>query len=557
MNSTAVPPPTMARAPQVLIVGAGPVGLTLACDLAWRGVPLRIIDSNPKSSQHSKAIGVFPRTLELLENHEVAEEMVRSGVRVEALNIHDGHRRLAHIDTRRIASHYNFILTLEQSETERLLLRRLKVLGVQVERCVRLISLEGHPDHVHATLDREGAERESLSVPWVVGCDGAHSFVRDSQHISFHGERYSEAFDLADVHLSAVPEESKNSIFVFLSTQGVVFAAPLASGQHRLIVDEPPGSADERRGTPSLDEFRAWWRKRVSYPSFKHAHLTDDTWRKRFTIQRRMVKRLRQGRVLLAGDAAHVHSPAGAQGMNGGIQDALNLAWKLALVVQERAPESLLDTYGQERLPVARRVLTFTHLLTHGLTQRNPVVWAVRGWVMSLVINRAIVQRTVVNVAAGLRTNYRTSPIVRSQRVLKAGHSSTLTGGDRAPDVLLTGGKRLYDVLRHPSHTLLVFTGTRSGEQAMQGAVNLVERISARYGELVRVQVVVTHRGLPFAPRGALVDVDGIVHASYGLRDSGVCLIRPDRYVALCAPAFGEAGITEVLEQVLLTGRKR
>lgn len=556
---------------EVLVVGAGPTGLALACDLAWRGVGVRVVDARAEPSRYSRAIGVFPRTLELLENAGVADELVRKGVRVRGINIHSGVRRLATIATGRIASHYDYVLVVEQSVTEGVLIERLASLGVRVERPVKLVELRqarDDPDGVRVVLERPGAGREAASVPWVVGCDGSRSFVREALVIPFEGERYGEAFDLADVEVRWKLPGARDHLNVFLSKRGVVFVAPLPGGGYRLISDEPPGSADEERPSPTLDDFRTWWRERVGYPPAREAELSDPSWLSRFTIQRRMVPEARRGRVLLAGDATHVHSPAGAQGMNGGIQDAVNLGWKLALVAQGRAPEGLLDTYGEERLPVARGVLKATHLGTTVMTTRNPLVAALRNGAIGALMRSGTVQKRAVNTAAELRVGYRRSPMSSgggrdrlgvAVRAL-ASPSGAPIAGDRAPDVALGGSDedRLYDHLGHPGHTLLAFAGEHPTAEALRRAAGAVDGLEERYGALVRGCVVATGRGVTpvLGHEGrVLLDPAGAAHARYAMREGGLCLIRPDRYVASRAEAFDPERLCGYLDRWTLPGR--
>lgn len=556
-------------AAEVLVVGAGPTGLALACDLAWRGVGVRVVDARPEPSRYSRAIGVFPRTLELLENVGAAEELVRRGVCVRGINLHSGGRRLAGISTGRIASHYDYVLVVEQSVTEGVLLERLLSLGVRVERPVELVGLWQEPDGVRVVLERPGAERETASVPWVVGCDGSRSFVREALGIPFEGERYGEAFDLADVEVRWELPGARDHINVFFSTEGVVFVAPLPGGKYRLIADEPPGSADRERPAPTLDDFRAWWRERVAYPPARQAELADPSWLSRFTIQRRVVPKARQSRVLLAGDSMHVHSPAGAQGMNGGIQDAVNLGWKLALVAQGRAPEGLLDTYGEERLPVARGVLRATHLGTTVLTSRNPVVAALRNGVIGASMRSGAVQRRAVNTAAELRVGYRRGPMSSGDKgrsgLAKLGLASPSgapIAGDRTPDVALgdSGKVRLYDYLNHPGHTLLAFAGERPTAEALRRAAGAVDSLASRYGALVRGYVVATGRDVPPVLGDevkVLRDPAGAAHARYAMREGGLCVIRPDRYVAARAGAFDPERLRGYLDRWTRSGQVR
>jgi len=549
---------------QVLIVGAGPTGLTLACELAWRGVPVRIVDARSEPSRYSKAIGVFPRTLELLENHGVANEMVRAGVRVRGINLHSGKRRLATIGTGRIDSRYGYVLTIEQSATERILLKRLAGLGVGVERPVEVVGLRQEGDAVRVVLDRAGAGREAAACP---GWSGATARAASSARLWASHSRASATRRPSTSRTSTfdgISPGARDHINVFLSESGVMFAAPLPGGKHRLIADEPPGSADEERPAPTLGDFRAWWRERVGYPPARDAELADPGWLSRFTIQRRVVPRARKDRVLLAGDAMHVHSPAGAQGMNGGIQDAINLGWKLALVTRGRGAEELLDTYGEERLPVARKVLRATHLGTTVLTSRNPVLGALRGGVASVVLRSGVAQRRAVNTAAELRVSYRRNSIVsgdggnRLVGMVRAlvDRSGAPVAGDRAPDVAFAGpnGHRLYDLLRHPGHTLLAFVGERTSAEDLRRAAEVVAGVAdGHHGDLIRAYAVIPGEGAPPERIGAetlLRDPDGAAHARYGMRGAGLCLIRPDRYVAVRSPNLDAEDLRRYLRRM-------
>lgn len=521
--------PSQPAATEVLVVGAGPVGLTLACELAWRGVRVRIIDSKPRPSEHSKAIGVFPRTLELLENQGVAAEMVKQGTPLEGVLIHAGRRRIARIDARLIDSHYNFILTLEQSTTEKILIDRLAALGVQVERPVRLVTFHQGPEAVAVSLEGDKGEGETCRALWVVGCDGAHSTVRKALGLPFEGEPFEEAFNLADVRMSLPLPEAADHILLFLSSQGPLFMAPLAGeGRYRLIMNEPPGSAKQRL-EPALDDVRRWWGERVGYPPAQAVEIAHPTWLSRFTIHRRIVPTMRQGRVLLAGDAAHIHSPAGAQGMNTGIQDAINLAWKLGLVTKREASAHLLDSYSDERLPVARMVLKGTDLLTQAMTMRAPLLLALRNRVMGLALKQRWLQAKGVNIAAGLWVNYRQSALSGEDN----GNGSR--AGDRAPDLPIghEGTRRLYDLLCHGGYTLMIFTGKRASAKEINAARDLAEASETAFGGLIQ-SVVVSNGPHPMtnASHWAL-DTKGEVHARYAVTAPGLVLVRPDRYLAL------------------------
>jgi 2-polyprenyl-6-methoxyphenol hydroxylase-like FAD-dependent oxidoreductase len=530
--------------PAALIAGAGPTGLVLACELAWRGLSLRIVDQNRGPSQHSKALGVLPRTLELLESQGVTQEMLRRGHRMQCANFYAGDRQIARFDMTRLESAHAYVLILPQSETEQILIDRLRQLGVEVEWQTTVVDVQASDDAAQAVLEDANGERETVTVPWLVGCDGASSFVRQALNFSFEGEKYSEAFNLADLFIDwALPSREAH---VFFSSEGIFFAIPLPTeGQYRLIVNEAPGSAAEDRPDPTVEEFREWMGRRVEHPAARQATLSHPQWRSRFKIHRRRVETLRRGPVLLAGDAAHIHSPAGAQGMNSGIQDAINLGWKLALVIQEKAAPTLIDSYSEERLPVANMILLGTHWLTNVMTLHNPLLHRMRVRVASLMLNQAPVQRRLLHVGSGFNVHYRDSSLVTANGRSLQGKlrkwltpQDALAAGDRAPDHPLGrpgAGRRLYDLFAHPGHTLLLFA---SGEEATA----LCEKIKLRFGDDIQSVTV-----------GDADDPEGSLRSHYRSDRFPVYLIRPDRYIAFRGETLDTEPLLRHLEQTFRT----
>ena len=456
---------------QVLVVGAGPTGLTLACELAWRGVPVRVIDARARPSTRSKAIGVFARTLELLDRQGLAGPMIERGLRLEAGRIFGAGRQLAQLQLSRIESRYNFMLSLEQSQTEAVLLERLSQLGVEVERPVRLVGLEQDDGGVQVRLEHAGEKVEALEVPWVVGCDGARSATRQALALPFEGERYEPAFAMADVVMRWEGLRT-DSLAAYLSSRGPMLQVPLANGQVRLVVPRVEELDDEEL---TLDHFRGWWRERTEgVAGADEVELVEASWISGFRIARRRVSKLRQGRVMLAGDAAHVHSPAGAQGMNLGIGDAINLGWKLAMSARGQATASLLDSYAVERLPLIDEVLRITDLGTKmALSERRGVQW-LRNHLISLVANRHAVQDRALPILSQLHIDYGHSPIVGPG------------GGLRAVPLP-------EHPTHHPEHTLL--SATAPPPRALPPWVKSVQRPGLDGWTLVRPDLYVAMAG--------------------------------------------------------------
>ena len=311
----------MNRETEVLVVGAGPVGLALAAELRRRGVAALIVDRHPEAAQTSRACVIHARTLEVLEPLGVTSQLLTVGVKVPIFRIRDRDRVLATIDFSAIDSAYPFTLMYPQDRTERLLLAALERTGGTVERPVELVGFRAESSGIAATLDVEGTQTVVQS-PWLVGCDGMHSTVREQAGIAFEGAAYEQGFVLADLSMSW--PLSRDGVSLFYSPQGLVVVAPLPEDRFRIVAtDDTP-----RRNSHRRPMSRPCWMPAAQ--SVDPAQVRDVAWSSRFRIHHRIARTARKGRILLCGDAAHVHSPAGGQGMNTGIQDAMSLAPLLA-----------------------------------------------------------------------------------------------------------------------------------------------------------------------------------------------------------------------------------
>ena len=323
---------TSSRDCQVLVVGAGPTGLVLAAQLLARGIDTRIVDKGDGPSRESRAVSVHARTLELLDTMGLAEAFIEHGHRGRRYRMYVGHRSLLNLDMTRNGSRYGFILNLAQSQTERLLRARVHELGGAIEQRSELAGVCERGAGVDATLrDPEGRETE-IRAGYVVGCDGAHSRVRRELGLAFAGQPYAGDFLLADVALDGVGSEDASHLF-FRPDGRILVCLPM--GRHRWRVVMP--NAGERGGRPpTFEEIQEQVGQRAPWP----ITVSDPGWLACFRCHLRSTTAYRRGRVLLAGDAAHIHTPAGGQGMNTGMMDAANLAWKLALVAGGHAAGS-------------------------------------------------------------------------------------------------------------------------------------------------------------------------------------------------------------------------
>jgi 2-polyprenyl-6-methoxyphenol hydroxylase-like FAD-dependent oxidoreductase len=509
---------------EVLVVGAGPTGLTLAAQLRALGSDVRIVDRQLDRVHESRALAVQPRTLEVLRGLGVAQTLVERGNDASQLRIHAGGRVLAVriFDVGLEDCAYPFLLFISQDATEAVLSEHLAERGVHVERGIELVGFEQSEQGVVCTLRHGDGAMERLHARYLVGCDGAHSTVRHGAGIPFEGAAYAQTFVLGDLEVNGDLE--RDVAHAFLGAGGVLFFFPLARpATWRLLGMRPPGGPNGHeleRTEPALEELQAI----ADAFTGGRLRLRDPVWQTYFRLHHRHAARYRAGRVFLAGDAAHVHSPAGAQGMNTGIQEAWNLGWKLALVAKGSADEALLDTYEAERRPIGRFVLRFTDRAASFATSQSLVLRLLR---TELVPRLApVVLRFSSARANGFRTlsqlsiHYRHSPAVQEgEPALRRGPRA----GDRLPDAPITRDGQpdwLQQALAVPTCHLLL-CGHGDAWDADQ-----LTALHERYSALVAV-----HRLSRDAAPGILHDPDGQALARLGVDDAAHYLVRPDGHI--------------------------
>lgn len=394
----------------VLIVGAGPVGMTMAAELARYGVSVRIVDKNSQRTDKSKAIVVWPRTLELLDRMGagIADRFIQAGLKVEFANIFADGKQIGQVDLATVDTPFKFVLLIQQSETERLLEEYLAEYGVKVDRETELQDFDQSTDGVTCNLVLRGGGVENAKFSWLIGCDGAHSTVRHSLGMTFEGSTLLNDWILADVHISGI--DGPPSMNIHWHSEGILALFPLGGTRYRVIADvgaSASSSIGEHRD-PTLEEVQKILNTRGS----EELRAADPVWLSSFTINERKVADYRKGRVFLAGDAAHVHSPAGGQGMNTGMQDAFNLAWKLALVSRGLcSPEPLLMSYSAERSAVAELVLEATGRATKIALVKGELKQSLRNDVASLIFGLSPVRHMMANVLSEVAVRYSESPL--------------------------------------------------------------------------------------------------------------------------------------------------
>src|SRR6266446_9379169 len=413
----------------VLVVGAGPVGLTMAAELARYGVPVRIIDKASGRTDKSKAIVLWSRTLELIDRMGCCASFVGVGLKVTGTNIIAGGRQIAHIRLDTVETPHPYALMLPQSETERLLVQHLNALGVRVEREIELVRFAAENDRVAAVLRHADGHQETVEPAWFIGCDGAHSAVRHGLGMQFEGETLPSNWILADVHLAGI-RTPPDEMDTYWHSDGVLALFPITRDRYRIIADVADAQAGADRSDPTLEEVQALLDRRG--PGGMEA--SSPIWLVGFVINERKVADYRAGRVFLAGDAAHIHSPAGGQGMNTGMQDAFNLAWKLALVCKGTCDDDLLASYSAERSAVAAMVLKVTGRVTSMATLTGKVKQSLRNHAAALVLGLPLVRKFAADAASEISIGYPHSPLNApgGQRDPSVGHRAPIRATERA-----------------------------------------------------------------------------------------------------------------------------
>ena len=491
----------------ILVAGAGPVGMTMAAALKRLGVDVRIIDKAPERTDKSKALVIWPRTLELLDIHGCVQGFLDAGMEGTGARILANGRELVHVTLDTARSIYRFALLLPQNETERLLDEELARLGVSVERRVELQSFVDEGAGVTANLRHSDGRAETARFAYLIGCDGAHSTVRHGLQSTFAGSTEPSDWVLADLRIDG--ELPQRELTICWRPDGILALFPIVGGRFRVIADI--GLAPDEAVPPTLAEIQDLLDTRG--PKGLTAH--DPFWLSRFRINERKVKDYRKGRVFLAGDAAHIHSPAGGQGMNTGMQDAFNLAWKLAMVCHGKASATLLDSYSPERSAIGDAVLRNAGTMTRVAILRNPILQEIRNAAAGVLGHIPALRQRLVDQLTEVDLHYQTGPLTAA-----AQGASHPANGHRAPDV------RLLEP---------------------QGAVMRLNEM-LRDGRFAVLSVGTPRLALP--SELASIAVAEQAEESAGYTAGHHYLIRPDSYVVLGVAADAPQRIVEELRRI-------
>jgi len=487
-----------------LIAGAGPVGLTMAVELTRYGVPVRIVDKSAARTDKSKALVLWSRSLELFERTGIVDRFRSAGIICHGARMSTGTELIADISLDGIQSPYPFALMIPQSETERILESYLEELGVKVARETELTGFTAGDRGVTATLRDAAGREETVEADWLIGCDGAHSAVRHGLGMEFAGTTRPSDWLLADLHLEGLKPDKLD---VCWNAHGILAFFPIVEGRYRVVADLGAAESEGRRADPTLEEMQAL----VDQRGPGNIRLHDPYWLAAFRINERKVTDYSQGRVFLAGDAAHIHSPAGGQGMNTGMQDAFNLSWKLALVVHGMAKPALLASYSPERSAVGDVVLRNASRLTDIAVMRNPVAQTVRNFAARIVLGLSQVQHRFAEQLSEVDIAYPASPLSVTAEHAPHGHDLPKAGqrwhapADGAAPIG-AGGRPRFAVIGDPT---------------------VAAKLTARFPEVAEARAL---------PAGV----------------EGLWIVRPDGYVGLVARRDDTGAAEDYLAKVAI-----
>jgi 2-polyprenyl-6-methoxyphenol hydroxylase-like FAD-dependent oxidoreductase len=530
----------------VAVVGAGPVGLTAAAELARHGLSVRIVDSRDGPVEHSHASVIHVRTQEVFEAMGVAERIVPRGYPLQYISLSAFGRLLGGIRVHGVDSAYPGPRVISQRVVETLLAEHVAARGIALDRPAEVTEIAEAADGFTVTLRRPDGAEEQFQAAYILGCDGGHSFVRGRFGIGFPGERY-DGFEFIHADAQLRWSHPSGRGYVYVNKDRLVLLFPFdAAGRYRVLcarTDQDP----DKRTPPELGELQGILRE-VSGDA--EAELSDASWVARWRSTHRIAERFRQGRVFLVGDAGHIHVPVGGQGMNTGIQDAFNLAWKLAAVIKGAAAPTLLDSYQNERYPVAEEVLRGTDRGFHLMVQPSDLASFAMKLFGSTAIALEAVQDRLRRVLGEVTINYRTSALSEDH-----GGSIGPIAGDRALDGVVVRAAdrrtlRLLEAIAGPRWSLLVFAGLEA-ETGLAALLDTARQVDARFGRQVAPTLITPGSVPPDWPGAALYDRDNLLHAHYGVRHAVFYLIRPDWHVGFRAPPARAELLLKYLERWL------
>lgn len=529
----------------VLVVGAGPTGLMMALLLQRQNVSFRLIDALSGPVKESRALGIQARTLELFRSLDLDRKILHAGIKSEGMQLYLRGQLKLNVDISDMArpdTPFPYFFLLSQSTTEKILIKELEASGGRIERETRLVSFvqEAHGTAVRVETP---SGTEIVKARYIVGCDGAHSAVRHQLGLEFRGDSYQNEFVMSDAHVDWALPANKLCVFLDPGRVGVYFPT-MRNGLSRVLAVRRSKPAPKTEATTEAVATLAEVESHFNEASHQNAKLSKPDWVTRYFVHHRSVDRMSLGRVFLAGDAAHIHSPVGAQGMNTGLQDAANLAWKIGAVVREEANAALLETYHSERWPIGQKLLKFTDRAFSAANTTQPVLVALRDFLLPIVTNRLMKhpsgKRWIFRFISQLAIHYHPSEAVAERVSPNADEAfrKTLRAGARVPNARIDEKTEIFDLLKGYGFKLLVLRREALTEKEFKRLTKIWNE-AKRFPKFALEQIWITQE--PSACPKIWRAKTSELFDRFGVKQEGVFLVRPDGYVGFRADQIEHA----------------
>jgi 2-polyprenyl-6-methoxyphenol hydroxylase-like FAD-dependent oxidoreductase len=515
--------------PEVLIIGAGPTGLMMACQLTMHDIPFRIVDKTEDHTTQSRALVIQARSLEILDQMRIAEKAIQRGKIARAIGAFFNGKKVLRVIVNDMGgglTRFPYFLMLEQSHTEEILVEFLKEHGHQVERRTELKRLTQNIDEVTSVLKLPNGQEETVKTKFVIGADGAHSIVREQLNIPFGGKTYQESLFVLDCKAEVgIPTDEMYLTFGEIAVGGFF---PLTNGRWRILGNIP--KEVEGKEEITFEDIEKDFAKRIHM----NVKLYDPQWISAYHSHHRYASAFRRDSSFLIGDAAHIHSPVGAQGMNTGLQDAYNLAWKLALVLKGKAKNTLLDSYTAERITIAKKLVRSTDRIFSVVTSSNIIIKTFRLYIIPAVLRLAapvfqklkFIQRFAFKGISEIGISYRQSSLSQNASFGRFPHY-TPKPGDRLPFIIfkdVNGNEiNIQEKMRGKFFCLFIFS-----DNSPQELISAVKP----FKDLFSIEII------------PMTSQTKILYKEFGIKNNGCYLVRPDSYIAYRSQSL-EAGKLE------------
>lgn len=521
----------------VLVVGAGPVGLFCALELNRHGITCRIIDKKNDLSDKSKALGLHIRTLEIFKDCQLLDDVLNQGLKVKGVDFKYENKKLGRLDFAGIDANRHYLIDLPQDKTERILFNRLCAKNIQLDWNTELMNFNQSEDGVLVEVKDSHDRQEKIKCRWLIACDGAHSTVRQCSGLKFIGSEYHQNWWLADLLIDW--EQPEDFMQIYASKHGPLACFPMGNKRYRLVLTAPC----EQNQEPDMHAVETAFHKRSS----DTGKLSNPFWITKFYIHHRQIEQYRLGRIFFAGDAAHIHSPLGGQGLNTGIQDIYNLVWKLALVLNKQASSSILDSYHAERYPVGREVLKTTDKMTRMILIKNKLLIKIRNQFFSWLLSFEPIRNRIANIMAELEISYADSPIVKNSSKTRLPKAGWFLTDFNLIDLKDNSVKCLSDIVQGTKHHLFLFAGTSDPHAKIK---EVAEWVMMQYKPVLDVHIILKQPTQTFEKIDSVWLDEEKLHLRYGILKPTALLLRPDKYIGFTQSPVSQDELKRYLDAI-------